>query len=458
LTLAGDTRSVRQAAQTNGEVIHVLRQQLHFVAVLVVALATQAHADSIRVPADQPTIQQGIDVASEGDTVLVAPGTYTGPLNRGLDFGGVNICLVSEAGPDATVIDCEQVWRAAWLRSGEDASSLIQGFTICNGHGGSNGTGIWCQGASPTIRDCVFTGCHAWTAGGGLCVDSAASILLEDVAFMSNSSNGLGAGAYFSGGSTVVLRRCRFEGNHATPPAGGTGGGLACTGSTIELTDCVFISNSASYEGSGAQMLFSHVTLTRCSFVGNSHTPPYGTGRGGGLCLKRSEGQATDCTFIENKAYKGGGALVRSWSEPVSFSFVGCTFALCGSGIGAGIAVEGPAVAVLDRTIIAFSDYGDAVKCVGEGSFVLSCCDFYGSTGEDWPPCVADQLGVSGNISSDPLFCDLSALDLTLDAASPCAPAANPECGLIGAWEVGCWLTPVLPTTWGVIKAFYRDR
>lgn len=37
---------------------------------------TAREGATIRVPADQPTIQQGVDVAAPGDTVLIAPGTY----------------------------------------------------------------------------------------------------------------------------------------------------------------------------------------------------------------------------------------------------------------------------------------------------------------------------------------------------------------------------------------------
>ena len=71
----------------------------------------------------------------------------------------------------------------------------------------------------------------------------------------------------------------------------------------------------------------------------------------------------------------------------------------------------------------------------------LSCCTIYGNTGGNWGTwCIEDQLGTNGNISLDPLFCDLPGGDLHLLAESPCAPFSepNPECDLIGAWPVGC--------------------
>ena len=75
------------------------------------------------------------------------------------------------------------------------------------------------------------------------------------------------------------------------------------------------------------------------------------------------------------------------------------------------------------------------------GTASLSCCDIYGNAGGDWVGAIAEQLGINGNICLDPLFCDPTALDLTLHADSPCAAENNPECGLIGAWPEGCGLT-----------------
>jgi hypothetical protein len=111
----------------------------------------------------------------------------------------------------------------------------------------------------------------------------------------------------------------------------------------------------------------------------------------------------------------------------------------------------------LENTIIVGSGGVETVFCTG-GGVSLTCCDVYGNAGGDWVGCIAGQYGVNGNICEDPLFCGELNPDepYTLNASSPCAPENNPECGLIGAWEVGCGLTAVEPASWGSIKAMFR--
>ena len=74
----------------------------------MIPVSLQAAA-TINVPAGQPTIQAGVNAASNGDTVLVAPGTYTGAGNFNIDTGGKSITIRSSGGAAVSIID--MTWR-----------------------------------------------------------------------------------------------------------------------------------------------------------------------------------------------------------------------------------------------------------------------------------------------------------------------------------------------------------
>jgi len=127
---------------------------------LILWLCVVVSGTVLHVPGEYPTMQAGIDAAAEGDTVLVADGTYTGGGNRDLDFGGVNMVVMSENGPEVTSIDCEgdslDSHRGFYFHSGEDSTAVVQGFTIRNGYAAGPwpkfvGGGIRCDNSSPTI-------------------------------------------------------------------------------------------------------------------------------------------------------------------------------------------------------------------------------------------------------------------------------------------------------------------
>lgn len=108
---------------------------------LLLAFAS-ASARIIHIPADYPTVQQGINAAAPGDTVLVDYGIYYEQIN----FLGKAITVASNYSIDAdpahitnTVLDGDLLpddnSSVVLFTSGEDTTSIINGFTIRNGRG-----------------------------------------------------------------------------------------------------------------------------------------------------------------------------------------------------------------------------------------------------------------------------------------------------------------------------------
>jgi len=107
-------------------------------------LTSPALAARIRVPADEPTIQAGIDAASPWDSVLVAPGTYFE--NLVIDH---TVALVSEAGAEVTTIDGQDLDTVVYVDWDVDGVT-IGGFRVTQGK--SYAGGIVSFGTHTVIR------------------------------------------------------------------------------------------------------------------------------------------------------------------------------------------------------------------------------------------------------------------------------------------------------------------
>ncbi|MFC1573271.1 right-handed parallel beta-helix repeat-containing protein [Candidatus Eisenbacteria bacterium] len=206
-----------------------------------------------------------------------------------------------------------------------------------------------------------------------------------------------------------------------------TGGGISCFGSP-SIRSCVFTDNLASGSG-GAIFTEGSPIIDNCVFDGNLSQ------HGGAIHCQHASPIITGCTFTAN-AGDGGAVHCYGTSSPV---FANCTFfGNEATENGSSITCRASSAPVFQNTIIANGVAGPAIHCTAEASPALACCNIFGNAGGDWVGCIADQYGVDGNISNDPLFCDLLGGDFLLHWDSPCAPTYNPACGLIGAWPVGC--------------------
>ncbi len=190
---------------------------------------------------DYPTIQDAINAAAEGDTIVLDSGTFTGTGNRDLDYLGKAIVVRGLSGdPALSVIDCQgsssEPHRGFYFHSAETPASILQDLTITNADVAGDGAGILCE-SSPAITNCVFFQNHA----------------------------DRGAGIFAHGGSPVVSG-CKFVENEGRSRAGG----MALLASQAAITDCLFTRNWG-YMGSAVFLPDSStVTLTGCTLTGNN--------------------------------------------------------------------------------------------------------------------------------------------------------------------------------------------
>lgn len=231
------------------------------------------------------SLDMAVQSAQSGDTIIVADGIYTGPLNTNISFMGKALELRSAHGPNHCVIDLQNNGRAFMLVAGEGPDSIIDGFLIEHGRDtdDSGGGAILAIGASPTIRNCRFrnntVGSGGALRGGGAILFDGGAPTVSDCEFSENRSAVEGGGVYSTYNTWLTLTRCWFWGNQ------GAGGGAALRGT---LRDCRFESNAGPF-GAGVAAL-GEVIMTNCIITGNTGLGIYVLG-----AL-----EASNCTLADN--------------------------------------------------------------------------------------------------------------------------------------------------------------
>ncbi len=201
-------------------------------------------------------IQEGIDAASGGMTVLVLPGTYLGVGNRNVQPKGKAITIRSLHSHTNTVL-ADSFLRAFNCSSNETTNTVIQGFTIHTWAGFFGGEGVLCNGASPTIRECRFWDCGT----AGLICTNGASPLVEECLFEENE------GAIRVFGSSPTISRCRIDGNWDDHGAGMHISGV----SAPMIVNSLIVNNEASATGGGIYIgAGASPTILNCTIASNS--------------------------------------------------------------------------------------------------------------------------------------------------------------------------------------------
>jgi len=192
---------------------------------------------------------------------------------------------------------------------------------------------------------------------------------------------------YAEGGiSNNEIRECGF-----------TGGGIALSGSRISVVE----NRVSRSRGVGVSLSYADATLER-NVVGQ--------GEGDGIVLEGANPYDTDVlrgnTIFGNR---GSGILLKASNSGISI-----------------------------KNNLVFGNLAWGARVLGGQWAAFACNDWFGNGGDVY----GTTVGVT-DLSVDPMFCEVSAGDVTLDAHSPLVDASG--CGQIGALGVGCGQTVGVP-------------
>lgn len=361
-------------------------------------------------------IQDAVDAAVAGDSVLVSNGVY----NTGgrIVYGSTsNRVVVNKAvmvqsmnGPAATTIDgflgsplgTFHPGRCVYLTNG---ASLV-GFALTNGGSGTSGDtvlnqsggGTWCESSSAVISNCVLAGNSATTYGGG----AFRGTLFDCV--LTNNGGGFGGGA-----ASNTLIDCTLAHNVANRQNLNAGGGAAyCT-----LSNCLVVGNVCNEGNGGGGAYFS--SLTGCIVSNNVAS----FRNGGGVCF----GVVNDSLICSNSASAGGGACSNVLNNCILWN----NFSSRGGGGGALGSVLFNCTVVSNLTaptaLLTAGVYGgiasnSIVYYNGASNFLSTMPIYY---------CCVPNLPTNGlgNITNPPLFINLAGADFHLQSTSPCINSGN---------------------------------
>ncbi|MBD3233966.1 MAG: T9SS type A sorting domain-containing protein [candidate division Zixibacteria bacterium] len=312
----------------------MLRYLIPSVVAIVLLFSQLAISETIYVPDDYTTIQQAIDAAAEGDTVIVRPGDY-----NTIDFSGKGITVKSLEGPENTTIYSNGPSPAVYFTSDETRSSVISGFTITGCSGQSTGA-IYIRLSGPSIIDNIIrdnnsAGVYAYRGlnplirgneiaynngylmyGCGIALYYCESALVEDNYIHNNHlmiSPAGGAGIGTKGCIAISMIGNKITSNISNSHAGGIFN-LESYLSLIERNEVTY--NSGTYQCGGIQITVSNF----CDVINNTVSNNTCTELGSGITIGYS-----NVTTLKNNIITGnsGGyaGIVNTYSLETEFDY-----------------------------------------------------------------------------------------------------------------------------------------
>ncbi len=405
--------------------------------VCILFAATISHSAVIRVPADQPTIQEALNAAGSGDTVLVSPGIYT----ESLQWPSLEkLILQGDIPDDRAIIEPPLHYRCLTydpdvtgseliisniiFRNGRSAYSggalfisnsiiHIKNCNIDSNYANHRGGGMFFTACDVELSDSVISGCHSNREGGGACFISCNLNITDTKVEQNNTDNerdGLGLYLY---DCTGVIRNSIIQ-DHSNWYMNGAG--IFSTG-CVNVIGCLFERN-AQYGSdyiSGALHTGGNCLIQDNVFIDNF---------GWGAAIK-ADGDGVNITnnlFIRNTGhYSYSGSIWIQGSSTIVFN----TFV---DSLNSAITVAWTSQPVISNCI--FSGNGKAINNFNNSGGATCDYNAFFNNGADYD---GIDPGLNDLFDRDPLFVTgplgdyyLSQTAAGQPATSPCVDAGDP--------------------------------